>query len=676
MSTLAPGACGGLLPAPSSGFHPPALSPNMLRPIEQLRIDACRNAAYDHELEAIERELRRDLHFRGTSLSCVATLRGTGSELLPPSLSEPSARAFLLGANKSEVADRAKDSDDVGGKDEALIPSQSDVSVHASGKDDDVETARWAAADKSEVDYGAKDDEAVMPSLLQTSPPVLDDAVDEESEQWYVKSRQAWMLGREHCKLTTLENYADGLIQFEVRKLNDGETITVTGTKDEFEELCSRQSGLSGAAQSHAAISHLFRDACLTRSIDDSCNCAEMTRAPGNQTGATDRWQMMSQQAWLLGRENCTLTTLQNDDDGLVQFELRKLKSGEILTVTGTIVEFEELCNEQTGLYGVAQVNAAISQLFREASLKHDVEDFGEESEVTASRSTQPAPCIPRTGGVNLDEKWHMRSSQAWLLGREHCTLTILENSVDGLLQFEVRKLQTGQIIRSTGTKEDFEALCGEQTGLTGTAQTNAAISQLFRDAPPMPVAGQDKDIDEFGEDLETVTPASSKKALDTSESESSRKEHLWHIKSQQAWLLGQEHCTLTILENAVDALVQFEIRKIETGEVLVSTGTREDFEDICREQTGLTGAAQTNAAISQLFGLGFPMPAPSMEQKRSENQEKNEIEAFGQEDEDERRRGEQEVEDSIDSFGVSDPEESEFDDSAVEVVVRVMVGR
>jgi len=61
--------------------------------------------------------------------------------------------------------------------------------------------------------------------------------------------------------------------------------------------------------------------------------------------------------------------------------------------------------------------------------------------------------------------------------------LTILENKGDGLLQFELVKLRQQTMVHVMCTNAQFDELCKQQTGLRGTAQTNAALAQLFREA-------------------------------------------------------------------------------------------------------------------------------------------------------------------------------------------------
>merc|ERR1719487_2568991 len=83
----------------------------------------------------------------------------------------------------------------------------------------------------------------------------------------------------------------------------------------------------------------------------------------------------------------------------------------------------------------------------------------------------------------DADARWHIQSQQPWQLEEEHCTLTILENSSESLVQFELLKHSTHTTMYVTCSNTQFDGLCAEQKGLSGTAQINAAISQLFHEA-------------------------------------------------------------------------------------------------------------------------------------------------------------------------------------------------
>eukprot|EP00411_Alexandrium_monilatum_P041661 CAMPEP_0175393940 /NCGR_PEP_ID=MMETSP0095-20121207/33186_1 /TAXON_ID=311494 /ORGANISM="Alexandrium monilatum, Strain CCMP3105" /LENGTH=247 /DNA_ID=CAMNT_0016692543 /DNA_START=1 /DNA_END=743 /DNA_ORIENTATION=- len=86
--------------------------------------------------------------------------------------------------------------------------------------------------------------------------------------------------------------------------------------------------------------------------------------------GCTSRrggWRVDSQEAWQLGKERCTLTTLLNDDCEMLRFELLKFSTADTVFVTCTREQFVQICGEQVGLTGADRVNAAVHQLFREA---------------------------------------------------------------------------------------------------------------------------------------------------------------------------------------------------------------------------------------------------------------------------------------------------------------------
>lgn len=81
----------------------------------------------------------------------------------------------------------------------------------------------------------------------------------------------------------------------------------------------------------------------------------------------SDSWRVESQEAWQLGQERCTLTSLSNEKEGLLRFELLKFSSGDTLFVTCTREQFLRVCKEQVGQLGATRVSAAVHQLFREA---------------------------------------------------------------------------------------------------------------------------------------------------------------------------------------------------------------------------------------------------------------------------------------------------------------------
>merc|ERR1719352_544320 len=97
----------------------------------------------------------------------------------------------------------------------------------------------------------------------------------------------------------------------------------------------------------------------------------------------------------------------------MVQFELLKMSTNATMYVSCTNAQFDDLLNEQSvDLVGVAQVNAAISQLFREAHAELErphspldpVDEFGEDSadENDGAGNATGESC----------SGWHVRSHQ------------------------------------------------------------------------------------------------------------------------------------------------------------------------------------------------------------------------------------------------------------------------
>jgi len=168
----------------------------------------------------------------------------------------------------------------------------------------------------------------------------------------------------------------------------------------------------------------------------------------------------------------------------LIQFELLQPGAEGPLYVTCTNAQFDALCEEQTGLNGTARVNAAIDQLLREACEEIDKPNDLRRKGSTDSFGNDDEPQAREAGqSTQTDLKWAIRSQQAWQFGEEQCTLTILENVRDNMLQFELLRLASNTTLYVMCTNEQFDGLCSEQSGLAGVAVTNAAIAQLFREA-------------------------------------------------------------------------------------------------------------------------------------------------------------------------------------------------
>jgi len=79
-------------------------------------------------------------------------------------------------------------------------------------------------------------------------------------------------------------------------------------------------------------------------------------------------------------------------------------------------------------------------------------------------------------------EGWLLQSQKAWELNGKNCTLTIYAKKDEGLLEFEVHFVESGENLTGTGSKEEFEKLCAEkeQTGLSSPAATLSAIRELL----------------------------------------------------------------------------------------------------------------------------------------------------------------------------------------------------
>jgi|Transcript_49328 calcium-dependent protein kinase len=116
-------------------------------------------------------------------------------------------------------------------------------------------------------------------------------------------------------------------------------------------------------------------------------------------------------------------------------------------------------------------MNAELDEDTIDGDHDNDVlDDFGEEDEHFAVKVSN-----------NHDHtEWRMQSQKAWELNGKRCTLTIYEKKDEGLLEFEIVYVDSGERMTATGSKAEFDALCEEQTSVTGPAKTDAAIRQLF----------------------------------------------------------------------------------------------------------------------------------------------------------------------------------------------------
>jgi len=593
-----------------------------VRIVEKLRAEAFARFVDDQELEEFERELRSDLHQRGAALSWdtarkeIQALQGIFVEkpVYPP----PIERRHDITTSTDVAFAYGDEPLGLGAGDLSLSPTMGDSHSPTSDQDFRSPVARPSApTPKASGTEDDEDDFGDAPYLLNRRTGSHNSCSSKISlgpmaSEWHVRSQQPWQLAGEHCTLTIHENASEELIQFELLKHRSHANMILKCTNAQFDQLCREQTGLSGTNQINAAISQLFREAVeeldrprgrskseLSHEDFGEDHAHEFAAAAATATVEGEaKWHIKSQQPWQIGRDHFTLTILENSGEALLQFELLKHITNTTMYVTCTNEQFEQLIREQTGLFGTAQVNAAISQLFTEAHEEigeplssmanlDPVEEFGEDFDADNFE--------PRLSERPDDvARWHIKSQQPWQLGQEHCTLTILENSIDGMVQFELLKMSTNATMYVSCTNAQFDELLNEQcVDLVGVAQVNAAISQLFREAhaelerPHSPL----DPVDEFGEDS-----ADENDVAGNAKGESCSG---WHVRSHQHKVAG---CELTILENKGDGLVQFELLKTSTNTTMYVTCTNEQFDSLVNEQAGLTGTAQVDAAIAQLF--------------------------------------------------------------------------
>lgn len=201
-----------------------------------MRIAASRRFAFDEELESIEKELRRDLFWRGARLS-------SDSKRL-----QSHHRHQLPHGNLGQQL--VSPAADTGAPLEKLVPpSTGDVPrTPIAGMAIATADAALFAALKSSTDED--------PDVF--GPEVAGGDILPADQTWNILSEEPWVLGGEPCTLIVMENDAQALIRFNVTKHATGETLQAICTQSEFQQLCEEQTGLSGSAQVKAAISQLF----------------------------------------------------------------------------------------------------------------------------------------------------------------------------------------------------------------------------------------------------------------------------------------------------------------------------------------------------------------------------------------------------------------------------------
>jgi len=227
-----------------------------------------------------------------------------------------------------------------------------------------------------------------------------------------------------------------------------------------------------------------------------------------------------------------------------------------------------------------------------------DLDVFGQE---VASDDVLSAPA--HGPSASDDQMWSVLSEEPWVLGGEPCTLIVMENDAQALIRFNVTKHATGETLQAMGTQSEFQRLCEEQTGLSGSAQVKAAISQLFHgsdDSSGLNPAAQGESIEEFARTRRGSAIADTSRRISSQEVFGGVR---WHLGQQQEIWLAGELCTVTVLENPTDDLLQFEVQKPGSSDALIASTTNDEFQRLCRELGAeLTGSARIGAAIEHLF--------------------------------------------------------------------------
>jgi len=255
-------------------------------------------------------------------------------------------------------------------------------------------------------------------------------------------------------------------------------------------------------------------------------------------------WYIESQRAWDFRGELCTLTCEQVSDGSHMRFELLK-KNNDLLTVTCTREQFQELWDECGQLSGPSRTDATISRLFEEgleefpegmlAAASHagtcggdedkNLDDFGEDD-------AEPArPSLKKAKSVHMEvepDEWYVESEHSWEFGGEHCTLITSTRGDEEVMRFQVFKMNR-DTITITCTREQFQELCDEQKAESEPARANAAIRQLFKEG-----------LEEFPENVPGPPPQASQTSKDLS-------------RRLKAMLRGWSRCSSDAMVEVVD---------------------------------------------------------------------------------------------------------------------------
>jgi len=142
-----------------------------------------------------------------------------------------------------------------GKKEEVRVSKDSHAVYDSLGSDDEDDGAKGKTSDDDgeedeHDDFGDDRPQDRKPSKEHKDP----------HEGWLVQSQKAWNLKGRSCTLTIYEKKDEGLLEFEAVFLESGEHVTATGSKEDFEQLCTEkeQTGLSGPAATFAAIEELL----------------------------------------------------------------------------------------------------------------------------------------------------------------------------------------------------------------------------------------------------------------------------------------------------------------------------------------------------------------------------------------------------------------------------------
>jgi hypothetical protein len=301
-----------------------------------------------------------------------------------------------------------------------------------------------------------------------------------------------------------------------------------------------------------------------------------------------DEWRVQDQITMESNGDKCTVTICELGDK--LKFDVLNTVTKDVFSIACTQYDFDDVMNSIELPAGPARVNAAIHQILQNATTtleKNKFDDFGDEGEEADNSESLLLRAKQRM--ATGDDAWHVRSQEMLELAGEKLSVTIYEFGDN--LRFAVYNTGSKETYSIDCTHEDFDGVMNAIQLPPGPARVTATLQQILQDAGKKL---EDQKLDDFGGDVEVDAAARQQFVAQDDE--------MWKVRSQEPWLLDEESCNLTILENIKDGQIRFELLKLATSENFAVGCTTEYFQDLCNEHKDLAGSSQTNAAIQGLF--------------------------------------------------------------------------